>query len=288
MRRNPVQGVFLCLLAVFALAFGSLQVVSGAPLVYEGFSGSADGAGDDYEFDATIRSTSDARTGFTGAWDDPVVATGLDFESRNDNSDYTGLTTGTAGALEIYESRAGQSATGRAITRELSYTTPTDDLYIAFSWSTADGAALSVMLDDTSGGAIDADCTVSVSTNGTVSTAFAGSSKVNYSSSAGAAHQDGTWNLFVMKWAWTGGNYDDIEVWLNPTISGGSLGTPDKDDCSGIVRRLDLANPTSYGRAGFNATVGTGDEVRFDEFYITTDLSSIIAGPPAGTVLVIR
>ncbi len=247
-----------------------------APLVYEGFSASADGSGDDYQIDATLRSQTDARTGFTGAWGNPLVATNLDFEIRDDSSDFTGLLTGTNGALEIFEARAGISPQGRSISRALSYTVPTEgNFYIAMSWSTADAAPLGFTLD---GGSFD--IVVSVATDGTVSVSFGGASAVNYNSGVKKAFTDGDWNLLVLQVTedLSDARYDDVAVWLNPAISGGSLGTPDKDDCRGIVHDLAANNtPTAFTSATFRGTVGTGDEVRFDEFYITTELTDIVA-----------
>ncbi len=49
----------------------------GTVLVYEGFGASASGAGDDYQYDSTIRGQADARTGLHDAeYRRPLPATG--------------------------------------------------------------------------------------------------------------------------------------------------------------------------------------------------------------------
>ncbi len=106
---------------------------------------------------------------------------------------------------------------------------------------------------------------------------------------------DGSWNTLIIRAINdpTGGAstafYDSYELWLNPTISAGSgdvsqLGTPSGTG-NGIIREHNGSGPVEFTGASFNAKVGTGDEVRFDEFYITTDVADFLAVPEPSALL---
>lgn len=248
------------------------SVSSAAVLAYEGFDSSGSGSGDAYLHDASIRNTTDARIGFTGAWNDPPTAAGIDYEVRSTNMAFTNLQSGDLGALEIYEARSGKSPTARGISRSLDYTmSDSDDTYFAFGWATADAVAHGITLTGTR------TLSLSVTSAGTTNVNFDGGSATNYS--GGSAHMDGTWNLLVIRAindpvSASSAYYDSYELWLNPNITSGNgnvsqLGTPDGTG-DGIIREQNGGGtPVAFTGVNFSATVGTGHEVQFDEFRIT-------------------
>lgn len=271
-----------------ALATGTLAAGSAtaAPLVYEGFSGSVSGAGDDYAFETDINGASDARTGMTGSWSSGASTTGVRRDVRDFNMSYTGFVAGDNGVLENYERRAGKPAVGRSASRSLSYASPgIDDFYITFGWSTSDTIPLSMTLNGSGGFATN----ISADAAGVVNVTFGGSSKINYSSSAGAAATNGDWNLVVLRVkddpGGASGRYDTVDIWVNPDLSGGDLGAVSGTG-RGIIRDQNANNtPVSFTTVSFAATLATDDEVQYDNFYITKDISDFIVPEPGSLAL---
>lgn len=262
--------------------------VGAAPLAYEGFSASVSGAGDDYVIDGSLRGQSDARVGFSGNWSSPGIAAGIGYELRDDNLSYSGLQASPNGVLEIFETRAGiDPPRGRSIGRSLSYATPdSDDIYFVFTWSTSDAIPVSINLIGSR------DMSVAANASGVVSVTFEGASRQNYISAAGAASTTGEWNLVVIKVKDDPGGanpdfYDTADIWVNPTIVGGSLGIADGAG-RGIIRDHNGGGiATSFTSVSFGTTIGTDEEVRFDDFYITTDVSDFLVIPEPGSLALV-
>jgi hypothetical protein len=249
-------------------------------LVYEGFATSATGTGADYQADVSIKGQSDLRTGMTGAWGGSFTSSEVDFYPReSQNMQYAGFRTGDVGVTELF--RTGASDQSRSFSRSLAYNSPgTDDFYCVFGWATDDAIPVSMSLPKNgSRGGIN----VNVSATGVVSFSLDGNSRIEYDSGAETAHMDGSWNLLVINVmddpggassAW----YDTYEVWLNPTISDGSLGAPDFTDGRAIIRNQNGdGHSIGFASVNFGATPTIGSEAMFDEFYITTDLSDFLA-----------
>lgn len=284
--------------AALALAAFGAGPANATTLAYEDFRGSVSGAGDDYEYDATIRSASDTRTGFTGSWDNPpAIAGSIDYDSRDANMSYNNLIIGGNGVLEIYENRSGRSDTNRGIDRSLSYTTPNSgDLYFTFGWSDSTSGSISFNLAGTRAQSF------TVNSTGVVTSGMDGASADNFNSQTDAgktAFTDGSWNLLVLRVRDVNGSfYDDVDFFLNPTLAGdGTLGAADFTG-SGIFTEHDLNDGSrqSFTSVQFNAAVGTGDSAQFDEFGIFTDTADFLVVPEAspallgglGTLLLLR
>jgi len=277
---NSVTGTEAWNAATFVNAFS----------VYEGFSASASGAGDDYPHDATLNGAGDIRTGMINSWGGSLKVGEVDFVSRDDNMSYPGLKTGDAGVVEYYTTRTTDQA--KSLGRYLAYTAPdTNDFYIVLGWATTDPIAHGISLPAPGLPSM----TLSVTAAGAVSVNFGGAGSNNYS--GGIAHMDGSWNLLIIRaidtpTAQSVAYYDAYELWLNPTIAPGSgdlsqLGTPDATGDASL--RNNNGPVVSFSYVGLSATLQSPETIKFDELRITTELSDFLPvfSSPAGTMIIV-
>lgn len=257
-----------------------------AAIVYDGFEAVSGGSATAYDADGSIIGQGPARTGFSGAWatSDTLAGGVVDFVAREDGLAYPGAVAGLDGRMELYRIATSSGQGAKSASRSLSYTAPdSDDIYYALQLSYT-GSLSGTAAFAGSG----RDLQFNLDSSGNLTIAPAGSSAMSYSEAITA----GMSNLVVIRaindesGAAPGSNpnsgfYDYLEVWINPTITGGALGTPDATGY-GIVRNLNGGgNAVAYSSLILSGDVGGGDAITIDEVYVTTDLADVVIPEPA-------
>ncbi len=283
-----MKSIYLPFTLGISLAVGSF---AHAALIYEGFEATPGGSVTAYNSSVSIIGQGPARTGFTGVYSQSGgLAPGtVDFQARDVGLTYPATNTGGSGLLEFFRIASSSSVGDKVANRSLSYTAPeTSDIYFSFQLSYTGSLPATVSFVSNLN---ERNFAFDLSSTGLLTLEPGGSSATTYSEQLTA----GATSLIVVKavndesGTAPGSNpntafYDYLEFYVNPTIIGASLGTPDATGF-GIVRNLG-GGGTAVAYDGFrlagNAAAGTS--VRVDEVYITTDLNDIVAVPEPGTV----
>lgn len=266
----------------------AFETFGGPTNVYDGFHTAPSGA--DYVAGSTILGTSPATQGFQGTdtWSGPASAD-HDARTLDGSLRYEGMVAARDGRLVL--SRSASSG-AHAVSRNLRYRMDdTNDFYLAVLIDLASGATASLMLlDDDRSSRID--LTDDGAGQRTIQTAFAGATATQY-----AAPLPGTGpHALVLRVISRGReNYDDYELWVDPTVSRESTGLladlgPPVATGQAILRNLaGESTPTAFTALRIEATLDAGEWIAVDEWHVARNPADFIAiAPPQGTVLLVR
>ncbi|MCC5840437.1 MAG: hypothetical protein JJT96_09945 [Opitutales bacterium] len=263
--------------AISLLAFiGSVSTSFATVYVYDGFSG--------YTTDVSVVGQGPTSTGFSGDWTNRggALAATVNFNPRETGLSYTNYGPSSAGSLEAFRSSGSHTGGAKQVGRNLSYTADTEDFYISFLIANNSTSAVSntiVRLQGLGSANADRDSLFQInhSTN-TLQFSLGGGVGLTGSASLQAGA-----NLVVVRAIYdfdspTAGNpnaafYDQVEVWINPTLSAG--GNPTVDTLGaplasgfGIMRSFNgSGNALPFNSLNFQHSLNSGSVV-LDEFMI--------------------
>jgi len=256
--------------------------LNAAVLAYDGFATDATGSGVNYTEDANLEGVDKARTGFQGAWFDGG-GQGANRNVRADlgNLNYSGFVSGTDGLAVAFNNDTVQSTSSLNRNLDITDASVSSGYYVALliDYSGSEGGFVF-------SGESSENSFIRSGSNVTWGPAGGSSTGGFTDTVANLGISDTEPNLIVVQYTTdqTGAPnnfYSRWNLWINPDLSGGSLGSVTATgmgiglyDGAGAI-----AAPSTFGLS--NARINDGASSLMDEVYFATSPTDFVIPEPS-------